>query len=79
MVVDERAEDEFAPGGSDIERLLAASSVLHCLPVGRSQPGSAATGALLRPADHAGVRRAGGVRDGRTWRRSSTTSSGSSC
>ncbi len=50
VVVDERAEDEFAPGGSEVERLLAASSVLHCLPVGRSQDGSAATGALLRPA-----------------------------
>ena len=34
VVMDERAEEEFAPGGSEIERLLAASSVLHCLPVG---------------------------------------------
>jgi len=50
VVMDERAEEEFAPGGSEVERLLAASSVLHCLPVGRSQPGSAETGALLRPA-----------------------------
>jgi SAM-dependent methyltransferase len=50
VVVDERAEEEFAPGGSDVERLLAASSVLHCLPVGRSQAGSAATGALFRPS-----------------------------
>ena len=48
--MDEAAEEEFAPGGSDIERLLAASSVLHCLPVGRCQPHSAATGALMRPA-----------------------------
>jgi 2-polyprenyl-3-methyl-5-hydroxy-6-metoxy-1,4-benzoquinol methylase len=60
VVMDERAEEEFAPGGSPIERLLAASSVLHCLPVGRSQPDSAATGALFRPhmlehyAQHAG-------------------------
>ncbi|MBF4765927.1 class I SAM-dependent methyltransferase [Nocardioides islandensis] len=50
VVVDERAEEEFAAGGSDVERLLAASSVLHCLPVGRSQEGSAATGALFRPS-----------------------------
>jgi SAM-dependent methyltransferase len=49
LVMDERAEEQFAPGGSEIERLLAASSVLHCLPVGMSQPGSAATGALFRP------------------------------
>jgi SAM-dependent methyltransferase len=49
VVMDERAEERFAPGGSEIERLLAASSVLHCLPVGMSQPGSAATGAMFRP------------------------------
>jgi 2-polyprenyl-3-methyl-5-hydroxy-6-metoxy-1,4-benzoquinol methylase len=49
VVMEEGAEEEFAPGGSEIERLLAASSVLHCLPVGRSQSGSAATGALFRP------------------------------
>ena len=50
VVVDERAEEEFAPGGSEVERLLATSSVLHCLPVGRSQPGSEGTGALFRPS-----------------------------
>ena len=49
VVMEEGAEEQFAPGGSEIERLLAASSVLHCLPVGRSQPDSAATGALFRP------------------------------
>ena len=50
LVVDEAAEEEFAPDGSPIERLLGASSVLHCLPVGMSEPGSAGTGALFRPA-----------------------------
>jgi 2-polyprenyl-3-methyl-5-hydroxy-6-metoxy-1,4-benzoquinol methylase len=50
VVMDEKADEEFAPNGSPIERLLAAASVLHCLPVGRSEPGSAATGALFRPA-----------------------------
>ncbi len=57
VVMDERAEEEFAPGGSEVERLLATSSVLHCLPVGRSEDGSAATGALFRPStlrDYAG-------------------------
>jgi sulfate adenylyltransferase subunit 2 len=41
-----------APGeeGPLPERLFYASSVLHCLPVGRSQDDSAATGALFRPA-----------------------------
>jgi SAM-dependent methyltransferase len=50
VVMDERAEGEFAAGGTEIERLLAASSVLHCLPVGRSQPASEGTGALFRPS-----------------------------
>lgn len=50
VVMDERAEEEFAPNGSPVERLFAAGSVLHCLPVGLSEPGSAGTGALFRPA-----------------------------
>ncbi len=48
VVMDERVEDEFAPNGPPIERILAASSVLHCLPVGRSDIESAATGTLFR-------------------------------
>jgi len=48
-VMDERAEDEFAPHGSPLERLFATASVLHCLPVGRSEDDSAATGCLFRP------------------------------
>lgn len=50
VVMDERAEEEFAPDGSPIERLLGAASVLHCLPVGLSEPDSAGTGTLMRPA-----------------------------
>lgn len=50
VVMDERTEEEFAADGPPTERLLAAVSVLHCLPVGLSQPDSAATGALFRPA-----------------------------
>jgi hypothetical protein len=50
VVVEEGAEEEFAPNGNEIERVLATSSVLHCLPVGRSQPGSEGTGALFRPS-----------------------------
>jgi SAM-dependent methyltransferase len=50
VVMDERAEDEFAANGSPVERLMAACSVVHCLPVGRSEPDSAATGTLFRPA-----------------------------
>lgn len=50
VVMDEAAEEEFAPDGSPVERLLGAASVLHCLPVGLAEPGSAGTGALFRPS-----------------------------
>jgi 2-polyprenyl-3-methyl-5-hydroxy-6-metoxy-1,4-benzoquinol methylase len=50
LVMDERAEEEFAPDGSPIERLLGAASVLHCLPVGMAESDSAGTGALFRPS-----------------------------
>jgi len=50
VVMDERAEEEFTPHGSPIERAFAAFSVVHCLPVGRSEPDSAATGTLFRPS-----------------------------
>ena len=55
VVLDEAAADEFTPptSGSEApvsERLFYASSVLHCLPVGLSEEGSAGTGALMRPA-----------------------------
>jgi len=60
VVMEERAEEEFAPGGPEVERLLGAASVLHCLPVGRSQPDSEGTGALFRPATmHGYAARAG--------------------
>ena len=49
LVMDEGAEEEFAPDGSPVERFLGACSVLHCLPVGMSEDGSAGTGALFRP------------------------------
>jgi len=50
VVMDERAEEEFTPNAGEIERALAGFSVLHCLPVGRSEPGSAATGTVFRPS-----------------------------
>ena len=55
VVLDEAVADEFSPPGPGEEgplpeRLFYASSVLHCLPVGLSEDGSAATGAVMRPA-----------------------------
>jgi 2-polyprenyl-3-methyl-5-hydroxy-6-metoxy-1,4-benzoquinol methylase len=49
IVMDERAAEEFTAPADSIERFLYAVSVLHCLPVGRSAPGSVATGTVLRP------------------------------
>ncbi len=54
VVLDEAVADEFAPPGPGeegplAERLFYASSVLHCLPVGLSEEGSAGTGAVMRP------------------------------
>ncbi|HEV7759596.1 MAG TPA: class I SAM-dependent methyltransferase [Acidimicrobiales bacterium] len=49
FVVDERAADALTANDPDpVQRFFYAASVLHCLPVGRSEPGSAATGTLLR-------------------------------
>ena len=50
VVMDELAAEEFGPDGSPTERLYGAASILHCLPVGMSEAGSAGTGALFRPA-----------------------------
>lgn len=51
FVVDERAADALTEMDPDpMQRLFYAASVLHCLPVGRSEPGSAATGTVMRTA-----------------------------
>ena len=51
LIVDERAADALTAADPDpIQRLLYSASVLHCLPVGRSQEDSAATGTVMRAA-----------------------------
>lgn len=50
LIVDERVDEEFNAPGSAIERLYYGFSVLHCLPVGRVDQPSAATGTVMRPA-----------------------------
>lgn len=50
LVVDEAVADEFDAPGDELERLFYAFSVLHCLAVGMAQPGSEATGTVMRPA-----------------------------
>lgn len=49
LVIDERVGEEFAAPGDELERLFYAFSVLHCLPVGMAEPGSEATGTVMRP------------------------------
>jgi SAM-dependent methyltransferase len=51
LIVDERVADALTPADPDpMQRLFYAASVVHCLPVGRSEEGSAATGAVMRTA-----------------------------
>jgi SAM-dependent methyltransferase len=49
LIIDENADEQFAPSGDPIQRLLYAFSVLHCLPAGRDAEHSAATGTVMRP------------------------------
>jgi 2-polyprenyl-3-methyl-5-hydroxy-6-metoxy-1,4-benzoquinol methylase len=50
FIVDQRAEP-FAPDNPDpMQHLLYAASVLHCLPVGRSEQPSAGTGTVMQVA-----------------------------
>lgn len=51
IVMDENVAEAFEPATENpVERLMYAASVLHCLPVGRSEDGSAATGTVMRPS-----------------------------
>jgi 2-polyprenyl-3-methyl-5-hydroxy-6-metoxy-1,4-benzoquinol methylase len=50
LVLDEAVAEEFTAPGDEIERLMYGYSLLCCLPDGRSQEPSAATGTVMRPA-----------------------------
>ena len=50
LVMDEKVGERFDPSTENpMERFFYAASVLHCLPVGRSESPSAATGTVMRP------------------------------
>jgi SAM-dependent methyltransferase len=49
LIIDERADEHFAPTGDPIQRLLYSFSILHCLPAGRDAEQSAETGTVMRP------------------------------
>ena len=51
FIVDEKAADHFTANDPDpTQRFFYAASVLHCLPVGRSESPSAGTGTVFRTA-----------------------------
>lgn len=49
IVMDERTAERFSPEGNEIERILYGFSFLSCLPAGRTESPSAATGTVMRP------------------------------
>jgi 2-polyprenyl-3-methyl-5-hydroxy-6-metoxy-1,4-benzoquinol methylase len=49
IIADERVAEAFTAPGDEIERLMYGFSVMHCVPVGRAEQPSAATGTVLRP------------------------------
>ena len=50
LIVDENVPDSFQAPGSELDRLFYGFSVLACLPNGRADTPSAATGTVMRPA-----------------------------
>jgi 2-polyprenyl-3-methyl-5-hydroxy-6-metoxy-1,4-benzoquinol methylase len=50
VIADELVEDEFTAPASDLERYHYGWSVVACLPGAMGDPGTAATGAVMRPA-----------------------------
>jgi SAM-dependent methyltransferase len=63
IVADERTAEEFGAPGDDLERLLYAWSVFFCLPTGREEQPSAATGTVMRPAKFREYALSAGYRD----------------
>ena len=48
LIADERVADAFTAPGDEMERFMYVASVLHCLPVGMVEEGSAGTGTVIR-------------------------------
>lgn len=49
LIGDEKAAEWFSAPGDENERLLYGWSTLRCLPISMTEPGSEATGAVMRP------------------------------
>jgi SAM-dependent methyltransferase len=65
LVVDPRVAERFLgeETNHDVERQYYSFSVLHCLPVGMTEPPAAGTGTVMRPDVLRGYARAAGFRD----------------
>src|SRR4029079_6941928 len=63
LVVDEKVQDEFTVPGDDVERLMYGFSILQCLPVGRVESPSVATGTVIRRSIMEGYAREAGFTD----------------
>jgi 2-polyprenyl-3-methyl-5-hydroxy-6-metoxy-1,4-benzoquinol methylase len=62
LIADELVAEEFTAPASDLERYVYGWSVLSCLPSAMGDPGTAATGAVMRPATLARYAREAGFR-----------------
>ena len=63
IVVDERVDEAFGDGTSELEWMMYGWSVLHCLPVGMAEEGAAGTGTVMRPGMLRGYALEAGFRD----------------
>jgi SAM-dependent methyltransferase len=63
VIMDEAAQERFAPNAGDLERLLYGFSLFVCLPDGMSHQPSAGTGTVMRPATLRDYARAAGWSD----------------
>ena len=60
LVADEKVAETFTAPGDALERFNYGWSLLHCLPVGLTQPGSPGTGTIMRTSVFRGYARAAG-------------------
>jgi len=63
IIADERVAETFTAPGGEVERLMYGYSVLACLPMGRAEQPSAATGTAMRPDTLSDYAQAAGFRE----------------
>lgn len=62
LIIDEAAAEAFEAPADPVQRVLYTFSVLHCLPAGRTEEGSVATGTVMRPSTFEAYAEAAGFR-----------------